>query len=93
MKKLLKVALYHLPALVQYFPGRKAEGVPQPADDLQVPHQAEIGGEGLQQVVIQQQHLQFSLVRLSPSLSQFQKEWESGYRVEWRAFVGLLLYA
>ena len=62
MTQLVEEGLHSGPALLQYFPGREGEAVPQPAHHLQPPHQAEAGGEELQQVVVQQQHLQYSHV-------------------------------
>ena len=62
LTELVEEGLHSAPALLQYLPGGEGEAVPQPAHHLQPPHQGEEGGEEPQQVVVQQQHLQYSLV-------------------------------
>ena len=63
MTKRVEVSLDSLPPLVQYVHGREGDGVPSPGDDLQPPDQGQAGGQELQQVLVQQQHLQYSTVQ------------------------------
>ena len=65
MTKLVKEWLDNLPSQVQDLLRREVDGVAQPGDELQPPDQGQAGGQVLQEVLVQQQHLQYTPVKVS----------------------------